>query len=729
MQYLSHPNQKLTEHIKNISNFDENQNFKTLAKFHDLAKVSNAFQNYIKSDNKKTKTTHANSSAFIYLFNSIDDSLELEKDKNIIFIFLSIISHHGKLKNFNGKLENRDDLKDFQNLEPIEQQIDEIYSKNDVVEFFNLKEIDITKFRRIKRKARNIKFSIEDFIHQKHLFSSLIFADKYEAIFKATPPKAKNSFEIENLNSYLKKLKSDKTRETIKRDILENYQKNDSNIYTITAPTGVGKTLISLELALNIYKEKKLNRVIYSIPFTSIIDQTYQIFNSIFPNKVTKHHHKIEYDGKYKSERDTEIDNIEEDNFHRWRFLLNSWSDNFIISTFYQLFFAIFSNENIDNIKLQALRDSVIILDETQAIPFELWKGLKEILPILAKELNITFILMSATMPIITKNHIELTKNRKSLFQSKNRYKLSYLNIDKNLEILEQTIVKESKSKKSILIVVNTIKTAKKLYNSLKEKIDNCYCLNSYILPKDRETVLKELTESNSNLVKNKILISTQLIEAGVDLDFDIGFREFAPIHSIIQTAGRVNREDRGKISDIYIFDEIFNPYDDGFMNESQKILLNELKENEIFEKNIFEFIEKFFQKIDNNIGDSNLLNMIENFNFDEISNINKKAFNFENNYIESVAIGIDLKALELEYFEATKEIKKPFEKRRIKEQFYNRVKNEIVNIKANDLDRDLTKYSKTFGLIYYMPDDKNQVYSKESGFLLDFEKEQTLFL
>lgn len=700
MNYLSHQEKKLKNHIENIANFKpDDRAFQMASKFHDLGKVKDEFQIYIQGKSK-TKTTHSNISALIYLFNHIDN---FKPTKENLFIFLSILSHHGRLKSL-----------DFEPIKLDEKELKAIYSKSDVVEFFGLREIE-PNIPRVRRNTRELEFDIRDFIAQKELFSSLIFADKFEAIFSQTPKIEPLEIDLDSLQNYLNS-KKDTIRSKVREEILNRYKTNSNeSIYQITAPTGIGKTLISLNLAIEITKDKNLQKIIYAIPFTTIIDQTCEVFESIFKNRITKIHHLVDY-------KDEDENN---DDYSRWKFLLNSFSDNFIVTTFYQLFFAIFSNQNIDNIKFQALKNSVIILDETQAIPFILWKPLQEILPILAKELNITFILMSATMPIIAKDSFELT-DKKNLFTQKNRYRLKYLQDD-----LIEAIKSEANSDKSILVIVNTIEKSKRLYHELSSEFENIYCLNSYILPKDRIKILNELREDGSNRVKNKILISTQLIEAGVDLDFDIGFREFAPISSIIQSAGRINREGAREISTLFIFDSDCNIYDSIFMSESKKFLIdNHLIKRDLEECEILALIEEFFDSIDSKISDRcDILGSIKKFDFDSINRANQKAFDFEDSYLESVVLGVDLKKIGDEFL-AKIENKNRFEIKEIREQLFKSLNGNILNIKKKDLCdgfevknlKNEFDIKKTLNITYY--ENLHNVYSPKSGFLLDFEKD-----
>jgi len=714
MNYLSHPTQQLTKHIENIQKYDHiDELFTQCVLFHDLGKVLDSFQSYIQIITKSSEP-HAPVSGIIYLLNHIESDFIITKDR--LFVFNSIISHHGKLKSFNSEYD--DILEIFLKETPF-GQIKEIYSKKDVKEYFGLKEIDITVFPMLNIINRDLKFTIEDYITQKLLFSKLIFADKYEAIYKKEHQKVFNKNSVETLHQHLDKIikVKDPRRDRVKNDILESYD-NSYSIFTLTAPTGIGKTLTSLELALKIKEDKKLSKIIYILPFTSIIDQTYEIFDKIFPNEISKHHYAVTFN----EVKDNEDENNRD--YDRWKFILNSWNDPFIVSTLYQLFFALFSNKNSDNIKFQALQNSVIILDEVQAIPFELWKIFKDILPILSKKLNSTFILMSATMPILTHKDMALElANKEKIFEEKNRYVLKYLD-GNGLENLASVIIECYEEGKSVLCVVNSIKTSKLLYKLVQESIESTYCLNSYMFFDDRKEVIGTITDDeNSSNVTQKILISTQVIEAGVDLDFDVGFREFAPISSIIQTAGRVNREGRKGVSDIYIFDTITNIYDSIMISESKKSFFDILKRDDIYEKDILPFVESYFQALDENKGDSGILSDIERFDFDAISKKNRDAFGLEQDYIKSVALGVDLKVYQYEYFEKVKGLK-PYEIKREKEKLMREFQSKILNIKEKDL-QDLQigeiPHSDIFGL-YYISDIEG-IYSKESGFRLKEER------
>jgi CRISPR-associated endonuclease/helicase Cas3 len=721
MNYLSHPNKLLSSHIENIAAFDPNDRlFALAAKFHDIGKTTDSFQRYIRGDAKSSEP-HAFVSGALFL---IQFSKELDA-KSLFFVLNAIISHHGALKSAKNIF---DDILPGEKLDLAKKQSNEISKKAAIVQYFGLSSFDFGVLDNFEFDCNDpsnpLSFTICDYIRQKELFSKLIFADKYEAIFSATPQKKSTTYPLKNLHNFKAALTKNDKRDKARESVFKAFESDpDENIYLLTAPTGIGKTLLSLELALKIKEQRGLERIIYTIPFTSIIDQTVEIFETIYRGSITKHHHKVEY-----NINDSERNNI--DIYQRLQFITESWNEPFIVSTFYQLFFALFSNDNADNIKFQSLRNSVVVMDEVQAIPHQLWSIMKKMFDALSKKLNTVFVLMSATMPIITKGGRELA-DKEAFFGAQNRYKLRFSELhseDEEGKITElaNLIKQQYKSGKSTLCVVNTIKNSKKLFKALKDELgENVFCLNSYMLGIDREKVIKELKEPNSNLVKNKILISTQVIEAGVDLDFDVGFRELSPLSSIIQTAGRINREGAKEQADVYVFDTLgFEIYDRSLMNETKKHLTDTLRSSSLEEKNILSYIESYFRAVGNCLGDSKEIgDAIKKFDFDEINKAINDIFKTENDMTSSVAIGIDLKEYEKRYFEAAKTLGK-WELKTYKEQIFKEIGAQIVNIKKKDLKNCGVEVEKSeiFGVYYFV--ETGGIYSKESGFLIKEERD-----
>jgi CRISPR-associated endonuclease/helicase Cas3 len=713
MKYHSHPNYLLLDHVENMFHYDQDDALFAIAvRFHDLGKVLDSFQTYIQAPKDHYSEPHALVSALLYLVHHSNIGKEISK--HVLFVFNAIVSHHGGLKSFNNP--NGEDILELFNNVPYDQ-IEEIYAKDDVTTYFQLEDKEFSNIRKYKRANRDRLFSLEDYVTQKLLFSKLIFADKYEAIFKSVYQKPLVTFTKKMFQDYLHDQNiNDPKRNQIRQDIVEKLEEKYA-IYTVTAPTGVGKTLISLDIALNLLEQRGHTKIIYALPFTSIIDQTYTVFDAIFPKQITKHHYAVTFND----------DEEEKNDYDRWKFLLNSWNEPFIVSTLYQLFFALFSKQNSDNIKLQAMQNSVIIIDEVQAIPFSLWHAFKALLPHFAKQLNATFVLMSATMPIL--NDPKTTKelaNKRQLFKEKNRYALKYFP-DNRLDALAKVIIAEYAQEKSVLCVVNTIANAKALFKLIKEKVDASYCLNSYMFIEDRKAVIKALKEKDSSHVNHKVLISTQVVEAGVDLDFDVGFREFAPLSSIIQIAGRINREGNKGLANLYVFDTIVSIYDATMISESEKVLFDRLKEGEtVYENEILAITERYFEQLDIYLESDEVLEAITTFDFETINQENKKAFRAEQeDYIESIAVGIDLRSFEEAYYAISEDLQ-PYEKKREKQKLMALFQHQVLNIKKKDLTRISPNRSELFGLSYI--DTVEGVYSTKSGFLLQGEEDDFFY-
>ncbi len=717
LSYYSHPGKLLSDHIAHIEAFCEDPLFRLAARFHDFGKVSDSFQRYIKKESSHAEP-HALPSALAFVMEHYD---RLDA-KELFFVFNAIRSHHTGLasKKYLSNLLIDDTS---QGVRKTLQQVRQIYAKEDVRSYFGLKKVDEEVVEEFGFAVDELSFTLEDYIDQKLLFSRLIFADKFEAITsKSFRPKS-FTYPLQNLYAFKSRLPKNEERSQAARDILQNYEANlDTNIYTITAPTGIGKTLISLELALRIAKDRGINRVIYTIPFTSIIDQTAAIFERIFPDQITKHHHKVEF----------ATDEERLNDYDRIKYLVESWAEPFILSTFYQLFFALLSEANSDNIKFQSLHNAVVILDEVQAIPFELWKILQLLLPLLAKRLDSVFVLMSATMPILTKEAVELAP-KKELYAQKNRYKLSWLDVPKEetktkIAVLAKHIINLAKEGKSVVCILNTIKNSKLLYQNLSGLVetDKLFLLNSYMLPRDREAVIKALCEPNSNQVKGKILICTQVIEAGVDLDFDVGLRELAPLSSIIQTAGRVNREGKKDQATLFIFDTLdYEIYDRVLMDATRRYLLKRLQNGEtIQEQDILEGIEDFFASLDVQLSDRHrIAEHIKKFDFAQIGKVVRELFREEASFTHSVILGIDLKEEEERYFEQAQLLDK-WELKSYKERRLKALAPYILNIKEKDLQSlgiNIPK-SEIFGLYYIKNIDS--VYDPKRGFLIPEERE-----
>jgi len=379
-------------------------------------------------------------------------------------------------------------------------------------------------------------------------------------------------------------------------------------LFTLTAPTGYGKTLTALEFALKFKQEK----IIFSLPFTSIIDQTEKVISDIFEKSdidIFKIHHKTDID-----------ESVPKDRYSQVKFLMSSFSGDINITTLYQIIFALFGNKNRDNVKFNQFRNSIVIIDEVQAIPYKFRQYFIRLCELISEQMNTVFIFMSATMPIVSNGFREISNL--DYFQEQNRYLLKWLSLENGQDSLMDKVSKEAKEKHT-LCVVYTVKKAQELYLKFRDEFE-CYCLNGYMTDNDKQNVVEKVSQRLKENEHKILLISTQSIEAGVDLDFEVGFREVAPISSIIQTAGRVNRHFGEHQGRLYIFDDICD-YSDLIYGDLQQIsqaIFEILKDGDVEESNILEISRLYFSKINKQLESFYVEKEMEKLEF---FNINQK--------------------------------------------------------------------------------------------------------
>ena len=713
-EFWSHPNKLLENHIKNMISPDDDELGKQVKLYHDIAKLKNNFQIYIRdTSNDKLDKNHSLLSAYFFLLNSKFDEIPT------LFGFLAIVSHHGNVVNL--MTLAREANKFFKNQKELEQW-DEVAGATKNIKIYSGLSTKKDEFLDRAKKLRQYlvllqyrhKFTYEDFINFKSLYSNLIYSDKFEAIF-SMPKQESKDIPIDVLESDIKNLPPNKKRDTFRKFVLNNFDKN-YKLFTLTAPTGYGKTLTALNFALKFNK----SRIIYALPFTSIIDQTYDIVAKIYKNSdilVSKAHHKTTIE---------EENLTEEDRYSKIKFLMESFSGEINVTTLYQLIFALFGNKNKDNVKFNQLKNSVVIIDEAQAIPYNFRKDFILLCEIISQRLGTIFIFMSATMPVIKSENFKEISNL-DYFSKQDRYVIKWLDIGGEDELLEK--ICEAASDKNTLVVVNTIKKAQELFTKLRDKF-SCFCLNGYMYDDHKratiEAVRCAIDKSKVDPLASKILlISTQSIEAGVDLDFDIGFREVSPISSIIQTAGRVNRHFGATRGELYVFPEIskFTNLIYGDLYKVSGAILGDLKQKEVRESEILEISNLYFQKISNQLENLHIKSEIEKLEFE---NINQKIEDIMNdNYKQTLIIEPEenfIKDFEAKIFEIKNS---PNEKFTIRDLFKNHIRKLSkfsINVALKDMNKLMPNLKQINGLkdMFYLPFGSSYFYSAEYGLKKD---------
>lgn len=351
---------------------------------------------------------------------------------------------------------------------------------------------------------------------------------------------------LDKLNRELSNMPSDnplrQARSRIQQQAFDN-SVNKSHISILDMPTGSGKTLCSLKLAL----ESGKKRIIYVIPYTSIIEQTANKFEKMFGDvlPVLQHHSNYFYDGNTEEEKKTA---------EKLKKTCENWDAPLIITTSVQFFQSLYHYKGSALRKLHNLRDSVIVFDEIHLIPTNLLRPCLKAVGYITKYLNSEALFLSATMPDYSKlfdkflpdvNYNKLVTDRTDFKYFK---KCEYE--DKGKTTLE-TIAENASQCKNALIVVNTKKTAAELYSLVQgEK----YHLSANMTPAHRSRVIEEVRKKLEN-GEHITVVSTSLVEAGVDLDFSTVFRQLSGLDSILQAGGRCNREGKDDKGYVYVFD------------------------------------------------------------------------------------------------------------------------------------------------------------------------------
>lgn len=323
-------------------------------------------------------------------------------------------------------------------------------------------------------------------------------------------------------------------------------------LFTLTVPTGGGKTYSSLAFGLKHAVKYNKDRVIYVIPYTSIIEQNAEVFREALEDVelkdsvVLEHHSNFEYP----EESFDDWDNHEKSH----RLASENWDMPIVVTTAVQFFESLYANKGSRCRKLHNIANSVIILDEAQMMPLEYMKPCLWALAELVLNYGVTVVLCTATQPAI--NHllpanlkpVELMADPAELQRIFKRVSVQY-GSDMSDEELAEAMVKNLQ----VLTIVNTRRHARLLFDKLAEKAHGVYHLSARMCSAHRKSVLAEIRQALKNGKVCRV-VSTQLIEAGVDVDFPVVYRAAAGIDSIAQAAGRCNREGQQAEGQVIVF-------------------------------------------------------------------------------------------------------------------------------------------------------------------------------
>lgn len=580
--------------------------------FHDLGKMNFGFQIKVyptiendlgikvtEADRKYSHHAYLSAYAFwcYYLNNGtgLEEYFGRKVSRNELMALIIIIAkHHGNLPNFlsadiNDEKEqvlNKDEANRlFEYLEQSKIPFDEF------PKLFNLPHksySELLKDKKVKSFFSNICLDTKSHLNYLQFyqetqfsFASLIQSDKKDAGYIDTNDKKNikkfcsqyhSSFAdyLKTLEPYqykpLNQLRT-KIRNEVTANISNSLKESDSRVFDLTAPTGSGKTLSLLSLADEIIQEKGDFRVMYCLPFLSITEQVEKEVLEIFKGEedlvqridsksINKEIQKLQeaLDDKPSEAKYKEL-GVKQ-------FKENIFEYPFIITTFVRFFEAFLKNRNADLLKLPSFSNCIFLIDEIQALPPRLYGFFVAYLDAFCKRFNSYAVISTATMPdfVLPTNEIKaffpnyqqppklLSKEyfNDDLF---NRYTIEHQKDEIGISSLAQKLIAENQS---VLCIVNTIDDSKDLFEELNKylQLQEVCLLNTHFTPNDRKYKI-DYAKLRLEHGKRIILISTQLIEAGVDIDFPVLYRDMAIIPSIVQSAGRCNRNgklDKGKV-------------------------------------------------------------------------------------------------------------------------------------------------------------------------------------
>ncbi len=563
--------QSLEAHSQNVgemaaqyaSNFDYGETARIMGLLHDKGKEQTEWQKYIQgvtNYNKeyayvKTGPNHAYVGALI---------AKKQYPHIAPLIAQPIVGHHRGLYDYSNYIEEtkRSIPQDVTIGEPIPYQL--------------------PKFSKLER------FDLHHIVRM--LFSCLVDADSLDTEAFMNPAQAKlrggHASMIELLNmmeNHLEELKAHAPDTEVNR--IRNYvqeqcikeSKGDVGFYSLTVPTGGGKTLASVLWALHHAVRNHLERIIIAIPYTSIIVQTAATLKRIFgEDNVLEHHSNMNPD-------DIKDEKLRE----RLQLATENWDYPIIVTTNVQFFESLFSNKRSDCRKLHNIAKSVVILDEVQTLPLDFYRPIVDTLNTLQRVFGASVLFTTASQPILS-GRIEGTNPNASfdalssvheiipdgieLHDKLRRVALQFMTGARSYDDVAEELSKHQK----VLCIVNTRRDAKELYDRLpKEGI--CLHLSRMMCPAHVAATIEHI-KATLKLQKEQPLrvIATQLIEAGVDIDFPVVFRQEAGLDSILQAAGRCNREGKLELCTTHVFSlGKEHPLPPGFITQTNNARLN----------------------------------------------------------------------------------------------------------------------------------------------------------
>ncbi|NWL88559.1 CRISPR-associated helicase/endonuclease Cas3 [Paenibacillus sp. 79R4] len=612
MQFIAHIResdghiQTVEEHLLEVMKLAESYGVKMQIKhitglaglLHDLGKYTHRFVEYIlaatdlNSTDKPRRGEVDHSTAggkllFDFFHNKNHDSYKIILAE---IVGNAIISHHSYLKDFCGPDWESEYLKRVKEkvagLEEYELS-KEIFFENVMSEreFNDYVDRAAAELEQFLQQNNPQNFELNCMFLTKFIFSILIDADRTNTrLFEANQPDEEEldtnklfTLYYTRLMNHISELKdredADSNINQLRSrmsDLCERFALNPSGIYTLSIPTGGGKTLASLRYALRHTQEFEKRRIIYVLPYTTIIEQNAEEIRRILDDRdhILEHHSNVVEDDI--QDEDDELQDGYVTAGQRLKLAKDNWDAPIIFTTMVQ-FLNVFYSKGSRNIRrLHNLSNAVIIFDEVQKVPTKCVSLFNLALNFLKESAGSSIVLCTATQPALHYVEKELHLNQEpemitsidDVIEAFRRVEIVDRTTEPfNTEQLAELVLEridDPNDINNVLIILNTKTVVKKLYNRMKKWGTSIpiYHLSTSMCSKHRSDILDKVKE---HLAKEEkvICVSTQLIEAGVDISFDCVIRSLAGLDSIAQAAGRCNRHGKDPLRQVYVIDHI----------------------------------------------------------------------------------------------------------------------------------------------------------------------------
>lgn len=688
-QCESHPGRVLREHILSVASLMEQQAigwkpgvadwFPRLARLvgilHDTGKATIYFQQerLRRLESRPNQLgDHAHFSALISvpILNSACHKWGYdERESDLIFAaaLMTILRHHGSLTDFGdyittfvGRVKHDSNSvfeKQFASIDVLglrvllNQELDALGLPS--TSLGRPSESDLRPLRKLGRRL-NKRECLADFFTAELLFALLVWADKIDAATAGAVP-SRHLFTIPADIVDQFKVKAfgppstaeEKLRDDIYREVeqtLFDATNAGERLFTLTAPTGSGKTLSVVNAAVKL-REKltaargTVPRIIYCLPFTSIIDQNFDVIRDVLQasgvavtsDVLIKHHHLVGPEYTDHENRDYA--------YNVGQLLIESWDSEIIVTTFIQLLESLIGNRNSMLRKATRIPGSIFLLDEVQTIPRKYWETVRDTLVQFSERFDSRFVLLTATKPLIFEpdEATELLPSHRTVFGSFDRYDIHIKSQEPTtLQEFQSAFVGTITSHRDArhMAVMNTVESSIEVFKTIRERRKNdfrdfpkgqLFYLSTNITPRDRRRRIQAIKDSSDPL----IVVSTQVIEAGVDISVDFLHRDFAPLDSIVQAAGRCNRSnERPTRGTVFLWNLVadvdtrraYSRIYDSVLRDITKIVIDGWGVDPIPERAVLSLAEDYFREAKRRLADAEVQHHMKHLDFAKVA-------------------------------------------------------------------------------------------------------------